>query len=101
MNEALERIAREDPNLAARLIVMTMPAVVDRVEASYDLIVRDLGSWRVRDGRMQPLNGQTEPVDFKLATDAEGLAALVAGGGGRQRVVPRPGRIRGGRPPAA
>lgn len=101
MKQVLERIAREDPKLAARLVVMTMPAVVDRVPASFDLVVRDLGAWRVADGRMQVLNGQTEEVDFKLSTDAEGLASLVAGGSAMKLMLTGRVRIRGSRRKAA
>ncbi len=49
------------------------------MNASFDLVVQDLGGWRVRNGRAEPLNGQNDPVDFKVATDSEGLAALVSG----------------------
>jgi ribonucleoside-diphosphate reductase beta chain len=101
MKEVLERIARENPKLAARLVVMTMPAVVDRIQASYDLIVRDLGSWRVAHGQMQPLNGQTDPVDFQLSTDSGGLAALIAGASPLKLMLTGRVRIRGSRRKAA
>ena len=97
MKQALERIAREDPKLAARLIVMTMPAVAPRIDASYDLIVRDLGSWRVAGGRMERLNGQAGEVDFRLATDSEGLAALAAGGSALKLMLTGRVRVRGSR----
>ena len=101
MREVLERIARENPKLAARLVVMTMPAVVDRVPASYDLVIRDLGAWRVAGGQMQPLNGQTDEVDFKLSTDSEGLAALIAGASPLKLMLTGRVRIRGSRRKAA
>ncbi len=100
---ALDRMAREDPALAARLIVMTMPAAVAKLgdEVSYDLVVRDLGAWRVSGGRMEPLNGQPGTVDFSLSTDAAGLAALVAGGSTLKLMLTGRVRIRGSRRQAA
>ncbi len=106
---ALERMAREEPRLAARLILMTMPAAVQRLPGplAYDLIVRDLGAWRTTVGpngdgaRIEPLNGQTDPVDFKLSTDANGLAELVAGGSGLKLLLTGRMRIRGSRRKAA
>ena len=99
---ALERMAREEPRLAARLVLMTMPAAVQRLDGvSYDLVVRDLGAWRVRDGRMEPLNGQTGEVDFRMATDAEGLAAMVSGASPLKLMLTGRVRIRGSRRQAA
>jgi ribonucleoside-diphosphate reductase beta chain len=103
---ALERMAREDPRLAARLIVMTMPAAVQRLPGplAYDLIVRDLGGWRVTVGdtaQMTPLNGQSGPVDFQVSTDSEGLAALVLGDSPLKMMVTGRMRIRGSRRKAA
>lgn len=103
MRVALERMAREEPGLAARLVVMTLPAAVRRLEGplSYDLIVRDLGAWRVSDGRMEPLNGQGGAVDFRLSTDPEGLSALVAGASPLKLMLSGRVRIRGSRRAAA
>jgi ribonucleoside-diphosphate reductase beta chain len=100
---ALERMAREEPRLAARLVLMTMPAAVQRLEdpVSYELVVRDLGAWRVSGGRMEPLNGQPGEVDFRMATDPEGLAALVAGASPLKLMLTGRVRIRGSRRQAA
>jgi ribonucleoside-diphosphate reductase beta chain len=95
------RIAREDPSLAARLIVMTMPAAVARLPVSCDLVVSDLGSWRIKDGRMEPLNGQSDDVDFRLTTDAAGLASLAAGDSPLKLMLTGRVRIRGSRRQAA
>ena len=90
MREALERIAREDPRLAARLIVMTMPAAAQHVDASFELVVRDLGSWRFNS------NGNGD-LDFRLATDAHGLAALASGASALKLLLTGRVRIRGSR----
>jgi ribonucleoside-diphosphate reductase beta chain len=106
---ALDRMARQDPELAARLIVMTMPAAVKRLPGplSYDMTVRELGSWRIAVGgdgdgaRMEPLNGQTDAVDFRLSTDAAGLATLATGGSPLKLMLTGRIRIRGSRRQAA
>lgn len=100
---ALERMAREEPRLAARLVLMTMPAAVRRIEEplSCELIVRDLGAWRLSDGRMEPLNGRAGDVDFRLATDPEGLAALVSGASPLKLLLSGRVRVRGSRRHAA
>jgi ribonucleoside-diphosphate reductase beta chain len=102
---ALERMARQDPRLAARLIVMTMPAAVKRLPGplSYDMTVRELGSWRIAVGdngdgaRMEPRDGQTDAVDFRLSTDAAGLAALATGASPLKLMLTGRIRIRGSR----
>ena len=48
-------------------------------DPSFDLVVSELGSCRVRDGRVEPLNGQAEAADFSVATDRHGLLALAGG----------------------
>jgi ribonucleoside-diphosphate reductase beta chain len=67
---ALRRIATDDPELAARLILMTLPATGRYV--SYALEVEGLGEHRVGDG---------EP-EFRLGTDARTLAKLATGSSG-------------------
>jgi hypothetical protein len=70
---ALRRIADDDPRLAARLILMTLPATAPRNGSlSYVLDVEGLGEHRVgaADGR--------EP-DFRIKTDASTLADLATG----------------------
>ena len=102
---AIERMAREDPRLAARLIVMTMPAAVQRLEGplTYDLTVRDLGSWRTTVGgngapaRFERVESGDGEVDFQLATDSQGLASLVAGDSPLKLMLTGRVRIRGSR----
>ena len=46
---ALDRMSREDPELAARLVLQTLPAAASRIDGplAYDLELRGLGAWRV------------------------------------------------------
>src|SRR5438874_2735008 len=101
---ALRDMAREDPELAARLILQTLPAAAGRIPPPlrYDLSVGDMGTWRVsvEDGagarveRRDEADGDGDgQVDFSLSTDPAGLAAMAAGAsplrlmlGGRVRI---------------
>ena len=85
---ALERIAAEEPELAARLFVQMLPAAAQRLPGplSYDLSVEGLGTWRVavegngdrvRVERLEDGGGNGE-VDFELITDPAGMAALAS-----------------------
>src|SRR2546427_8012171 len=85
---ALRQMAREDPELAARLVLQTLPAAVRRIPPplAYELTVRELGTWRIAvdngDARVERLfeaTGDPDGVDFRLETDAAGLAAMAAG----------------------
>ncbi|HEX8074576.1 MAG TPA: SCP2 sterol-binding domain-containing protein [Thermoleophilaceae bacterium] len=102
-------MAREDPELAARLVLMTLPAAAQRIPAPlhYDLSVDQLGSWRVavthEGARVEGCadggadgdgDGQ---VDFSLSTDAAGLAALAAGDSPLRLMLGGRVRIRGKR----
>src|SRR4051812_35268410 len=80
--EALSVMAREDPELAARLFVQMLPAVAQRVDGalSYDLAIDGLGRWRVADSRVERLaDGANGAVDFTIETSPAGAAALAAG----------------------
>jgi ribonucleoside-diphosphate reductase beta chain len=79
--EALKRIAAKDPDLAARLILMTLPATGR--EVAYVLEVEGLGEHRVGDG---------EP-EFRMSTDPRTLAALATGSSGPLGLMLR-GRLR-------
>jgi hypothetical protein len=79
--ELLKRIAAEDPELAARLIVMTLPATGRYV--SYALEIDGLGEHRVGDG---------EP-EFHLSTNAKTLTKLATGSAGPLGLMLR-GRLR-------
>src|SRR3954465_1718969 len=85
--EALDRMRRDDPELAARLFVQMLPAAAQRLEGplSYDLAIDGLGTWRVDvDGNgggarvERLLEGAPGEVDFTVASDAAGIAALAA-----------------------
>jgi ribonucleoside-diphosphate reductase beta chain len=78
---ALHRIAKDDPELAARLILMTLPATGRDI--SYALEVDGLGEHRVGDG---------EP-EFRLSTDGRTLTRLATGSSGPLRLMLR-GRLR-------
>src|SRR5438876_691422 len=85
---ALRQMAREDPELAARLVLQTLPAAVRRIAPplAYELTVHELGTWRIAvdngDARVERLfeaSGDPDGLDFRLETDAAGLAAMAAG----------------------
>src|SRR2546421_5498359 len=109
---ALRHMAREDPELAARLILQTLPAAAGRIPPPlrYDLSVADMGTWRVsvedgggarverRDGADGDRDGQ---VDFALSTDPTGLAAMAAGASPPRLMLRGRGRIHGKRRRAA
>jgi ribonucleoside-diphosphate reductase beta chain len=82
---ALDTMAARDPELAARLVLMTVPAAAARVKdtLAYELDVRDVGRYRVSiaDGaaRLDPADRANGSVDFKLTTDARSLVALARG----------------------
>jgi len=85
---AMRRMADADPELAARLVLQSLPAAAAGLPAglSYRLELEDLGAWRVEahgdraevsevdDGG--ELNGEA----FAISTDARTLARLAAGG---------------------
>ncbi|MEA2404164.1 MAG: ribonucleoside-diphosphate reductase beta chain [Thermoleophilaceae bacterium] len=86
---ALDRMSREDPELAARLVLQTLPAAASRIDGplAYDLELRGLGAWRVsvpaggHSARVERLAEGAPPdgVAFALVTDAGGLARIAAG----------------------
>jgi ribonucleoside-diphosphate reductase beta chain len=83
--EAFDRMATEDPELAARLFVQMLPAVAQRLEGplAYDLTIEGLGTWHVavdgNGGGARVERGRNGSTDFELHTDAAGVAALAAG----------------------
>ncbi|HEX8052450.1 MAG TPA: ribonucleotide-diphosphate reductase subunit beta [Thermoleophilaceae bacterium] len=120
--EALKEMAREDPELAARLVVQTLPAAVAKIPPplAYDLEVEELGTWRVvvEDGGAtvssangDSANGGSEngdsanghspngdrELDFRLTTDARGLALMAAGESPARLMLGGKVRIRGKR----
>ena len=85
---ALRRIASDDPELAARLILMTLPAAAARIPGtlSYVLDLDGVGSYRVSvsDGRARVDAGSRDgdEPDFHLTTDPRTLVELVTGTAG-------------------
>jgi ribonucleoside-diphosphate reductase beta chain len=85
---ALERMAKDDPELAARLILMTLPGAASRIGGtmSYVLDIEELGAHRVSisDGRarIDRLDGDGEDADFRLQANARTLVDLVTGAHG-------------------
>jgi ribonucleoside-diphosphate reductase beta chain len=69
--ERLRRIAAEDPRLAARLVLMTLPGASAQLpkRVPYELTVDELGTTRI---------GSGEP-EFRLTTDARTLVDMVTG----------------------
>jgi ribonucleoside-diphosphate reductase beta chain len=97
---ALDRMAKEDPELAARLILMTLPGAASKIGGtmSYVLDVKELGAHRVsisggraRVDRIE--DGGDEDVDFRLQADARTLVDLVTGARGPLGLMMR-GRMR-------
>jgi ribonucleoside-diphosphate reductase beta chain len=97
---ALNRMAKDDPELAARLILMTLPGAASKIGGtmSYVLDVEELGAHRVsisggraRVDRLE--SGDDEDVDFRLHADARTLTDLVTGAHGPLGLMMR-GRLR-------
>ncbi len=102
---ALNRMAKEDAELAARLILMTLPGAASKVDGtmSYVLDVEELGTHRVSisDGRAR-VDGSgvdgDEDVDFRVQANARTLVDLATGAHGPLGLMMRGQlRIRGKR----
>jgi ribonucleoside-diphosphate reductase beta chain len=87
MQQSLLRMADEDPQLAARMLITALPAAAAGVRGplDYELVVEELGAYRVSIGNgaatvtsaeAESTNGNPE---FVLRTDARALARLAAG----------------------
>jgi ribonucleoside-diphosphate reductase beta chain len=95
---ALHRIAADDPELAARLVLMTLPAAAARISGTlvYQLDVEELGSYlvSVSGGRARVDEARTtDDSDFRLQMDARTLVELVTGTAGPLGLMMR-GRLR-------
>ena len=81
--QAVADMAREDPELAARLVLQTLPAAAAKVpgKLTYGLVVEGLGEYTVAidSGRAAVTEGLNGATDFNLSTNVSGLAALAAG----------------------
>jgi ribonucleoside-diphosphate reductase beta chain len=104
MEAALGRMAKADPELAARLIVHALPAAAATMPpgVSWRLSVEGLGDWTVtgsEDGgpaKVEPSNGDGQE-DFAVETDPSGLARLAAGQSPVGMMLRRRLRLRGKR----
>ncbi len=104
MEQALVRMAEQDPELAALLLVMALPAAASNVPGrlAYGLEIEQVGDFHVSiaDGAAtvtpaeQSLNGS---LDFVLHTDAMTLARLAAGASPVRLALGRRLKIRGKR----
>jgi ribonucleoside-diphosphate reductase beta chain len=97
--EALRRIGERDPELAARLVLMAMPAAASSVPGTlaWDLDVEGIGSRRVSvsngRARVDPSDGADGDPDFRLAMDQHTLVDLATGAAGPLSLLLR-GRMR-------
>jgi hypothetical protein len=68
--ERLERIAAEDPTLAAKLVLLTLPAASASIgkPLDYELTVEGVGARRVTVG-----GAEGDDVDFRITTDARAI----------------------------
>jgi ribonucleoside-diphosphate reductase beta chain len=100
---ALERMAAEEPELAARLFVQMLPAAAQRLKGplSYDLTIDGLGTWNVRvdsdGGGARVERGRNGEVDFELIADVGGIAALAARESPLKLMMRRQLRVKGKR----
>ena len=97
---ALDRMAKEDPELAARLILMTLPGAASRIGGpmTYVLHVEELGTHRVSisggRARIDKIDADAaEDVDFRLQANARTLVDLVTGAHGPLGLMMR-GKLR-------
>jgi ribonucleoside-diphosphate reductase beta chain len=99
--QALADMAREDPELAARLVLQTLPAASAKVpgKLTYGLFVSGVGDFTVAidSGRASITEGTGGATEFNLSTDTAGLAALAAGTSPVRLIVSGRVRIRGNR----
>jgi ribonucleoside-diphosphate reductase beta chain len=99
--QAVAEMAREDPALAARLVIQTLPAAAARVpgKLTYGLSVEGLGEYTVviDSGRAEVIQGLNGATDFNLSTNVSGLAELAAGTSPLRLIVSGRVRIRGNR----
>jgi ribonucleoside-diphosphate reductase beta chain len=107
--EAFREMARSDPDLAAKLVLMSLPVAAKRIhgDLTYDLTVEGWGTYRVqkhngsatvdeqpeRDDVDRPDPG----VDFTMAMDARTLAQMAAGANPARLMLDGRLRIRGKR----
>ncbi len=100
-SQAIAVMAREDPELAARLVLQTLPAAAAKIpgKLTYGLVVEGLGEYTVviDSGRAEVVDGLNGSTDFNLSTSVSGLAELAAGSSALRLIVSGRVRIRGNR----
>jgi ribonucleoside-diphosphate reductase beta chain len=97
---ALQRMAANDPELAARLILMTLPGAASKIDGtmSYVLDIEELGAHKVSisggRARVDRVDGAgDDDTDFRLQTGARTLVDLVMGAHGPLGLMMR-GKLR-------
>ena len=107
--EAFRQMAQSDPDLAAKLVLMSLPVTAQRIhgELTYDLTVEGWGTYRVskQNGSAtvaeQPERADVDRpdpgVDFTMAMDARTLAQMAAGANPARLMLEGKLRIRGKR----
>ena len=104
MDSALRRMAQADPELAAKLIVHSLPAAAATLPAglTWRLCIDGLGDWTVSGAGnggpalVRESNGDAGE-DFAIETDAGGLTSLAAGASPLGLMLRRRLRLRGKR----
>ena len=97
--QTLQRVAAGDPELGARLVLMTLPAAASRIPGELDYVLDieglDARHVSVSGGRAQveTLNGDLAAADFRLQTDPTTLVELVTGAARPLRLMMQ-GRLR-------
>lgn len=109
--EAFKEMARRDPDLAARLALMSLPAAASRIpgDIAYDLTVDGWGTFRVAklgtitevkevpEAEVRSIELTDASVDFRLLMDARTLAQMAAGASPARLMLEGKLRIRGKR----
>lgn len=106
---AFREMAHNDPDLAARLVIMGLPVAARRISGTlrYDLNVEGWGTYRISadngNATVEKLDedrgveARPEDVDFVMVTDARTLAQMAAGANPARLMVEGRLRIRGKR----
>src|SRR5436305_6945800 len=80
---ALRQMAKEEPELAARLVLQTLPAAAQRISPplAYDMTVEGIGTWHVAvtERGAEVTQGANGRADFELVADPAGLAQMALG----------------------
>jgi ribonucleoside-diphosphate reductase beta chain len=107
--DAFREMARSDPDLAAKLVLMSLPVAAKRIhgDLTYDLTVEGWGTYRVQKQNgsasvdEQPERSDVDRpdpgVDFTMAMDARTLAQMAAGANPARLMLEGRLRIRGKR----